>query len=137
MSLLAVVLYRLGNSARRSPLAGASHLIKGLGMMLTGAELDGRAHIGPGLVLQHPVGVVVGHQVVAGANLHLFGGITLGWRRTRHGEGQPRLGDNVTVYANATVLGPVHIGDGAVIGPHALVLRDVAPGETVFGPRSD
>ncbi|WP_369406765.1 hypothetical protein [Blastococcus haudaquaticus] len=46
---------------------------------------------------------------------------------------QPTLGDDVTVFANASILGPVSIGDGAVVAAHSLVVRDVPPRHLAVG----
>lgn len=97
-----------------------------------GAELHPRARIAGGLELTHSTGVVVGSEVVAGAGLTLFQGVTLGHGRDR-GAGMPQLGRRVTVYAGASLLGPVRVGDDAVIGAGAVVLKDVPPGTTVTG----
>ncbi len=98
--------------------------------MLTGAEIDWRAQIGPGFFLEHPAGVVVGDGVVAGRNLVLGAAALLGANsfyesRTRPNVGFPTLGDDVFVFAKASIIGPVEVGDRAVIGAHALVLDDV------------
>lgn len=45
----------------------------------------------------------------------------------------PSLGNNVVVGAGATILGAIHIGDGARIGAGGVVIRDVPPGVTVVG----
>jgi sugar O-acyltransferase (sialic acid O-acetyltransferase NeuD family) len=52
--------------------------------------------------------------------------------------GRVEIDDQVHVGVGATILqgvpgNPLKIGRGAVIGAHALVTRDVAPGETVIG----
>jgi serine O-acetyltransferase len=88
------------------------------------------ARIGPGLAFVHSAGIVVGHEVVAGRNLMLFHGVTLG-----HGarDGQPTIGDNVRIYANASVLGGISIGRDVTIGANAVVLSDVDDGRTVVG----
>lgn len=44
-----------------------------------------------------------------------------------------RIGSDVWLGAGAVVLPSVEIGDGAVIGAHAVVTRDVAPYEIVAG----
>jgi serine O-acetyltransferase len=97
----------------------------------SGAELHPAADIGPGLLLVHTVGIVFGHEVVAGENLVVYQGVTLG--HTGRGEGQPKIGDGVRIGAGAKVLGPVVIGDGAWIGANAVVLGDVPAGATVAG----
>jgi serine O-acetyltransferase len=43
----------------------------------------------------------------------------------------PIIGNNVIIYANATILGRVTIGEGAIIGGNVWLTRDVAPGEKV------
>ena len=95
-----------------------------------GAEIHPAADLGPGFALIHTVGVVVGHEVVAGRNLVLYHGVTLG--HTGTGDGQPRIGDDVRVGAGAKVLGPVKVGDRAWIGANAVVLADV-PADAVIG----
>jgi serine O-acetyltransferase len=105
-----------------------------------GAEIHPAAELGPGFAIIHSVGIVIGHEVVAGENLVVYQGVTLG--HTGQSEGQPRIGDNVRIGAGAKVLGPVTIGDKAWIGANAVVLGDVPPGVTVGGvwrgpPRED
>lgn len=133
MSLLAVLLYRISHRLWRAGQGDLAHLMKALNMMLTGAEIDHRASIGPVLCVQHPVGVTLGHQLVAGKNLHVFGQTMIGAGKVRGVEGQPKLGDDVTVYARASIFGPVTVGDEAVIGAHALVMRDVPASGVVRG----
>jgi serine O-acetyltransferase len=96
-----------------------------------GSEIHPAAALGPGFAIIHTVGIVVGHEVVAGKNLVLYQGVTLG--HTGQGQGQPQIGDDVRVGAGAKVLGPVTIGDGAWIGANAVVLADVPAGATVGG----
>jgi serine acetyltransferase len=72
--------------------------------------------------LEHPVGVIVGDGVVAGSNLVLGAGTLLGANsfyesRTRPRVGFPTLGDDVFVFAKASIIGPVDVGDRAVIEP--------------------
>ena len=50
-----------------------------------------------------------------------------------HRPGVPRLGNDVYVGAGAKILGPVTIGDGAIIGANAVVLKDVPAGATAVG----
>lgn len=88
----------------------------------SGAELQPAGYIGPGVVLKHTAGLVVGGEVVAGARLTLHQNVTLGDRYPRGG--QPRLGDDVTVGAGACVLGPIRIGDRVAIAANSVVLDD-------------
>jgi serine O-acetyltransferase len=129
----AVACYRVSHALWRRGHARASRAVMVVGQALTGAEISGAATIGPGLRLTHTGGIVVGTGVVAGANLILYSGVLLG-NYGPHREGQPTLGDGVRVCSKASVLGPIRIGDGALIGAHALVVDDVPAGATVRAP---
>ena len=128
----AMILFRLGQAAypRRAtrPLA---HWCKARAIRIAGAELHPAAQIGPGFALVHSVGIVIGHEVVAGRDLVVYQGATIGHGGA--GQGQPTIGDGVRIGAGAKVLGPIHIGDGARIGANAVVLADVPSGQTVVG----
>jgi serine O-acetyltransferase len=134
---LATATYRLARFARLRGAVALARMIAGIGQWLTGAELEPIAVVGPGFVIAHTNGVILGQGVRAGRNLYLHGGVLLGSTsnesRTRATSGFPTVGDDVTVFAKASVLGPIHVGDRAVIGAHALVLRDVPPDSTARG----
>jgi serine O-acetyltransferase len=139
----ATALYRLSRFLRLRGRVGSARGVAWLNQALTGAELEPLACVGPGFQLAHTDGVLLGQGVSAGRNLTLHGqvllGSTSGESRARPSSGFPTLGDDVTIYAKASVLGPVVIGDGAVIGAHALVLDDVPEGAVAKGvpARSD
>ena len=129
-SIFAVVMYRVAHALGRRRATIPARAVMIVAQLLTGAEIDWRAQIGPGLFLEHPVGVVVGDGVVAGSNLVLGAAALLGANsfyqsRTRPKVGFPTLGDDVFVFAKASIIGPVEVGDRAVIGAHALVLANV------------
>ena len=130
----AVAAYRLAHLLGQRRLSPLARLIQIASLTLTGAELDWRAEIGPGLFLEHPHGVEIGDGVVMGSNTVLGLAVLLG--STFHNPdktGFPTIGDNVEIWAKASVLGPVHVGDGAIIGAHALVMHDVPAGAVARG----
>lgn len=100
-------------------------------LAMCAAELQPSSRVGPGLVLKHTTGLVVGGEVVAGARLTLHQGVTLGDRHPRGG--QPQLGDDVTVGAGASVLGPITVGDHSVIAAGSVVLDHVPADCVVAG----
>lgn len=93
------------------------------------------AQIGAGLRLPHPNGVVIGSGVMIGANCTLYQQVTLGARRSGEvsSAAYPHLGDGVTVFAGAKLIGPIRIGDGAIIGANAVVLTNVPSGHRALG----
>lgn len=98
---------------------------------LMGVELDYQTIVGPGLSLQHGVGLVVHQHAVIGSGCTLRNGVTIGVRPPR--KGLPVLGDGVDVGVNAVILGPVTIGQGSVIGAGSIVIRSVEVGSVVAG----
>ena len=107
-----------------------------------GIEIHPGATIGRRFFVDHGCGVVIGETAVVGDDVTLFHQVTLGstgwWNDAKRGLEQrrhPRLGNGVTVGANACVLGPITIGDHAMIGAQALVIADVPPHAVVHAPR--
>jgi serine O-acetyltransferase len=100
-------------------------------LSFSGAELQPKSEIGPGVVLKHTTGLVVGGDVVAGQRLTLHQNVTLGDRRPFGG--QPVIGDDVTIGAGACVLGPITIGDRVMVAANAVVLDDVPADSVVAG----
>jgi serine O-acetyltransferase len=132
--LFSVAAYRLAHALGKRGLSPLARLIQIVSLTLTGAEIDWRAEIGPGLFLEHPQGVEIGDGVVIGGDAVLGLGVLLGSTVHRPSKtGFPTIGNNVEIWAKASVLGPVHVGDGAIVGAHALVLHDVPPGAVARG----
>ena len=128
----AVVLWRIANSCMANPFTKAFALwLADRVLAGAGAELQPGATIGPGVVLKHTAGLVVGRQVRAGERLTLHQNVTLGDKHAFGG--QPTLGDDVTVGAGACVLGPVHVGDRVTIAANSVVTGEVPSDCTVAG----
>jgi serine acetyltransferase len=100
---------------------------------LTGCEIRPGAVIGPGLMVVHPSGVVIGGGTIAGARLQLYGGNTFGSNEGQGIHGSPRVGDDAVFAAQAMAIGPVVIGDRVVVGAASVVLKDVASDAKVKG----
>ncbi|MDX2016947.1 MAG: serine acetyltransferase [Planctomycetota bacterium] len=102
---------------------------------ILGIELHWSLDVGPRLRIFHGYGLVVNPASRIGADCVLRHTTTLGLKETADQEpgGAPVLGDRVDVGPHVVILGPVRIGDGAVIGAGAVVTRDVAPGAVVAG----
>ena len=128
----AVVCWRIAQACmRHAALRPVALLLSDRILAASGAELRPCSRIGPGVVLKHTTGIVVGDEVIAGRRLTLHQNVTLGDRRPYGG--QPTLGDDVTVGAGACVLGPISIGDRAVVAANAVVLDDVPADCVVAG----
>ena len=102
----------------------------------TGIDIHPAATIGTHFTIDHGTGVVIGATCVIGNHVKLYQGVTLGAKSfplDKAGKpikGIPRhpiLEDDVIVYANATILGRITIGQGAVVGANVWVTRDMKP----------
>ena len=100
-----------------------------------GIELRFKTRVGPGLRLFHGQGLVVHEGTVIGADCVLQQSTTIGNKTLADGTAGacPVLGDGVDVGANAVIIGAIRIGDRAVIGAGAVVVKDVPPGAVVAG----
>lgn len=101
-----------------------------------GAEL----RIGDRTYLGHDVHLHALDAVTIGSDCVIADGVFVGSsdhdrddRHQVHGTGPISIGDRVFLGQRCVVLGGVTIGDGATVGAHAVVTRDVAPGQTVVG----
>jgi serine O-acetyltransferase len=133
--LLPVLLYRASHALHVSGLGRLAKLPGWLNFVLFGIEIPARLEIGPGLVLPHTHGTVLGAWRI-GADAMIFQGVTLGAKSLDmeyREDLRPTLGDRVTVGAGAKVLGASRIGDGATIGANAVVTGDVPAGATAVG----
>ena len=79
------------------------------------------------------MGVVIGETAKIGDYVHMYHGVTLGGVESFPGQRHPIIGNHVLIGANATLLGPIHIGDGAKIGAGAVVMQDVPAEATAVG----
>jgi len=112
----------------------------------TGIDIHPGATIGRNFFIDHGTGVVIGETTVIGDNVKIYQGATLGavsftkderGRILRGQKRHPTIEDNVTIYAEATILGNVTIGKGAVIGGNVWIKESVPPGVVVSSPHAD
>ena len=100
----------------------------------TGIDIHPGAHIGRNFFIDHGTGVVIGETTEIGNNVKLYQGVTLGalsFPTDEHGnlhrgfKRHPTIEDDVVIYSNASILGPVTIGRGSAIGGNVFLTHDV------------
>ena len=107
----------------------------------TGIDIHPGATIGDYFFIDHGTGVVIGETTIIGERVKLYQHVTLGAKSfavlddgtlvkgiKRH----PNIGNNVVIYAGATILGDVTIGDNCVIGGSVWLTHSVPEGEMVL-----
>ncbi len=98
-----------------------------------GVELTRTAVLGRRVKIGHHQAIVIGDAVVIGDDCLIRQSLTLGQTGDPDRPvDQPIVGNDVQFGAGAIVIGPVRIGDGARIGPGAVVTTNVPPGATAF-----
>ena len=102
----------------------------------TKIEIHPGATIGKGLFIDHGCGLVIGETAEIGNDCTLFHGVTLGGTGKETGKRHPTLHNNVTICADAQILGSITIGDNSVVGAGAVVLDPVPPNCTVVGVKA-
>ena len=129
----AIWLYRIAHWLWRRGWTTSARLVSHGTRFATGIEIHPAARLGPGLFIDHGMGVVIGETAEVGENVTLLQGVTLGgtslWREKRH----PTLGDNVVVGAGAKIIGAFRIGNGSRIGAGSVVVREVPENSVVVG----
>ncbi|MCK5172645.1 MAG: serine acetyltransferase, partial [Planctomycetes bacterium] len=104
----------------------------------TGIDIHPGATIGKRFFIDHGTGVVVGETSVIGDNVRFYQGASLiaksipkDAQSIKEAKRHPTIEDNVTIYAEATLLGDITIGKDSVIGGNVWIRKSVPPGTTV------
>lgn len=107
---------------------------------LTGIDIHPGAHLDKGIFIDHGTGVVIGETCEIGDGVKIYQGVTLGalsfpkdacGKIIKGAKRHPSIRKNVTIYAGATILGPVEIGEGSVIGGNVWLTQSVEAGTRI------
>ena len=129
----ALLFHRAAHLAWRSGLKFIGRFISHIGRVLTGIEIHPAATIGRRVFIDHGMGLVIGQTAEVGNDVTLYHGVTLGGVSLKQEKRHPTIGDCVVVGSGAQVVGPVTVGEKALIGANAVVLSDVPAGVTMVG----
>lgn len=128
----AVLLYRLSNKLHRNNHKILAIFMRNRNIKNNGCDISEEAVIGSGLVIPHPVGIVIGCRTIIGNNAIIENNVTCGLKNFDK-EFNPNIGDNVIIGTGSKILGDVTIGNNVVIGANSVVINNVADNETVAG----
>ena len=87
---------------------------------------------GKAFVLNHPYSTIINAKSI-GSNFTICQLTTIG--NAIHGRNDlvPTIGDNVSIGANATIIGDITIGNNVIIGAGSVVVKDIPDNCVVAG----
>lgn len=103
----------------------------------TGIDIHPGATIGNFFCIDHGTGVVIGETTLIGDHVKIYQGVTLGAlsvdKKDAKTKRHPTIGDNVVIYAQATILGGnTHVGHDSVVGGNVWLTRSVPAFSKVY-----
>ena len=132
--MFAIFIYRIAHELYTRKVAMIPRMMSEYAHSQTGIDINPGATIGEYFFIDHGTGVVVGETTIIGDNVKLYQGATLGalspaGMPTNPGvRRHPKVGNNVVLYANSTLLGgATEIGDNVIVGGNAFLTSSVEP----------
>jgi len=138
--LAAIATYRLAHELQIQGVPLLPRIMTEQAHSVTGIDIHPGAQIGNYFFIDHGTGVVIGETTEIGHGVKIYQGVTLGalsfpkdseGKIIRGRKRHPTIQDEVTIYSNATILGPVVIGARSVIGGNTWITQEVPPDTVV------
>jgi serine O-acetyltransferase len=128
----AVALYRAAHALYELDVPLFPRLLTEFAHRETGIDIHPAARIGTRFAIDHGTGVVIGETAVLGDGVRVYQGVTLGAAAVRKElsriKRHPTIGNNVLIYANATILGgDTVVGDDSIVGGNVWLTHSVPP----------
>jgi serine O-acetyltransferase len=134
--ILAITVYRVAHELHVQGVPVLPRIMTEYAHGVTGIDIHPGAKIGKDFFIDHGTGVVIGETTEIGDRVKVYQGVTLGalsfpkdvqGNLIRGNKRHPTIEDDVTLYSNATILGPTVIGARSVIGGNVWITQDVPP----------
>ena len=138
----AISIYRLAHEFYIRKIPYIARLMTEFAHEKTGIDIHAGATVGEYFFIDHGTGIVIGETTTIGDHVKIYQGVTLGAKSfeldddgnpVKGTKRHPDIGNNVVIYANATILGGnTKIGDGCVIGGNVWLTHSVPDGQVVY-----
>jgi len=127
-----IVLFRLTQNASNILSRAIWFLLLRIHSVMYCIQIPYQTKIDRGFRNAHFGTIVINPAAIIGKNFNIANGAVVGNASGRR-KGSPTIGDNVTINANAVVVGGITIGNDVMIAPNAFVNFDVPDGALVLG----
>ena len=141
----AISSYRVAHELYKMEVPLIPRIITEYAHRLTGIDIHPGATIGEYFFIDHGTGVVIGETSTIGNHVKIYQNVTIGAKSfdvapdgslvkglKRH----PDIGNNVVIYAGATILGgDTVIGDNCIIGGNVWLTNSIGAGQSVYNNR--
>ena len=144
--ITAIATYRIAHELYLKQVPLVPRIMSECAHSKTGIDIHPGAKISTNFFIDHGTGVVIGETTIIGDKVKIYQGTTLGamsfpkderGRIIKGGKRHPTIEDNVTIYAEATILGDIIIGKNSVIGGNVWIKESVPAGVTVTVANTD
>lgn len=131
----ALSLHRLAHCLYQSGIPIVPRIISEYAHSRFGIDIHPGAVIGRSVFIDHGTGIVIGETASIGDHCRIYQGVTLGAKSFRRDETgafvkgelrHPQIRSDVTIYAGATLLGPITVGSSSTIGANVWLTNSVA-----------
>lgn len=134
----AITVYRLAHELFKLSVPMIPRIMTEHAHSRTGIDIHPGAAIGKYFFIDHGTGIVIGETTTIGENVKIYQGVTLGALSTKEGQKlrgtkrHPTIGNNVTIYSGASILGgDTVIEENVVVGGNAFITKSIREGTRV------
>ena len=129
----AICYYRVAHVLRNMGYLLVSRIITEEAHSKTGIDIHPGSKIAAPFFIDHGTGIVIGETAIVGSYVKLYQCVTLGALSLSKGakmkniKRHPTIGNHVTIYACASILGDITVGDDVTIGSNVFLIESVPP----------
>lgn len=130
-----VLSYRIANFCYKKKIDLLGILVQFVVQIFTNCEISRKAVIGKGLVIYHPVGIVIGPHILIGNKATILPHVFVGHDNVKiedFTKDVPLISDNVYIGAGSKIIGNCYIGENSIIGPNCVIIKNIKPDSIVL-----